>query len=198
MSAHHTSPYQDTSLLKVPHEIHRNNLVNARRTFERERDQIFAALKSAANVSLSSSDPQTAQQQTLTSIDAMINRLETLRKKLSSLRAEELTLQKQSRARIEHLQQLYEIPSLADVKYDEWAKVRLNRLLADYLLRSGYGDTAQALAKENGIEDLVDVEAFMRCQRIEASLLQKRTHECLTWCAENSKALKKMEVGPLR
>ena len=162
---------------------------------ERERDQVLPALKNAANASLNSSDtPDAAQQQTLASIDAMVLRFENLKRRLSSLHDEEQALQKQSHARIEYLQHLHEIPTLVDVKFDEWSEVRLNRLLVDYLLRNGYGDTARALAKENGIEDLVDIDAFVQCQKIEASLLQQSTQECLAWCADNNKALKKMNV----
>lgn len=124
----------------------------------------------------------------------MIAKAQTLKRKLEAFHTEETQLHRQSRARLQHLQDLHDIPSLADVKYDEWSKVRLDRMLVDYLLRMGYTDSARQLAKEKGIDELVDIEAFMQCGSIERSLRHGRTQECLQWCGENKQALKKMNV----
>ena len=128
---------------------------------------------------------------TLANIDAMLARAQTLKRKLEALHSEEQTIHKSQRARVQHLQDLHEIPSLADVKYDQWSKVRLDRMLVDHLLRQGYTDSAQQLAKEKGIEDLVDVGEFIECGRIEDSLRRGETKDCLAWCQENKQALKK-------
>lgn len=85
--------------------------------------------------------------------------------------------------------------SLDDVKYEQWSRTRLDRLLVDYLLRNGYKDSAVALAKEKGIENLVDVEMFVQMSRIRESLLQGRVTEALAWCNENKKELRRMEVS---
>lgn len=122
----------------------------------------------------------------------MIHRMESLKRKLSKLSAEEENLHRQSKARLAHVKELESIPSSADVKYDEWSKTRLDRLLVDYLLRSGYVETAQKLAKSQDIEDLVDIDAFIQCQRIESSLKRGETKEALIWCADNKQSLKKM------
>lgn len=99
-----------------------------------------------------------------------------------------------SKKRIAHLQDLYDIPSLVDEGYDRWSRVRLDRLLVDFLLRNGFGESAKQLAKERGIEDLVDVDVFVQCARIEASLSKGSTVECLGWCAENKNPLRKIKV----
>lgn len=65
----------------------------------------------------------------------------------------------------------------------------------DYLLRNGYKDSATALAKEKGINDLVDVETFIQMSRIRESLRNGRVTEALAWCNENKKDLRRMEVG---
>ena len=124
----------------------------------------------------------------------MISRMHGLKRKMETLHGEERVLHQASRKRIQHLQDLYEIPSLADVKYDEWSRVRLNRLLVDYLLRCGYGESAKALAREKGIEELVDLEVFVQCHRVEESLRRKSTQECLAWCAEHRPMMKKLDV----
>ena len=125
----------------------------------------------------------------------MIARMQGLKRKLESLHEQEKKLHRQSSKRIQHLKNLYEIPSLADVKYDEWSKVRLNRLLVDYLLRCGYGESAKALAKEKDIEDLVDLDVFVQCHAIEASLKRRSTTECLAWCAEHRPLMKDINVS---
>ena len=124
----------------------------------------------------------------------MINRMVNLKRKMETLHEEEKVLNEHSRARIKHLKDLYDIPSLTDVKYDEWARVRLNRLLVDYLLRSGYGESARALAREKEIEQLVDLDVFVQCHRIEESLRNGNTAEGLAWCAEHKPMMRKSSV----
>lgn len=111
-----------------------------------------------------------------------------------SLQEEEKKIQNQSKKRIQHLEALYQIPSLADVKYDQWSRVRLDRLLVDHLLRSGYSESARQLAQERDIEELVDLDVFTQCQRIVESLQRGDTKEALQWCGENKAALKKSQV----
>lgn len=81
---------------------------------------------------------------------------------------------------------------MVDVKYDEWSRVRLSRLLVDYLLREGYAESAACLAQSKSISDLVDVDAFVACHRIERSLREgQSTQQALEWCKEHGKELKK-------
>jgi macrophage erythroblast attacher len=117
-----------------------------------------------------------------------------MKRKMQSLQEEEKKIQMQSRKRIQHLEALYKIPSLADVKYDQWSRVRLDRLLVDHLLRSGYSESAKQLAQERDIEDLVDLDVFTQCQRVVESLHRGETKEALQWCGENKAALKKSQV----
>ena len=158
---------------------------------ERENKDILSALKTTANAAFTGHDSS----QTLSNLDNMINRMQGLKRKMVNLHNEEKILHQHSRRRIQHLQDLYEIPSLADVKYDEWSRVRLNRLLVDYLLRCGYGESARALAKEKGIEELVDLDVFVQCHRVEESLRRGSTKECLAWCAEHKPMMKKTDVS---
>jgi len=128
----------------------------------------------------------------------MLARVRGLKRKLNTCSEEENRLHQQSQSRIKHLGELYGMQSLDDVKYEEWSRTRLDRLLVDYLLRNGYKESAQALAKEKGIEDLVDVETFVQMSRIRESLQNGRVTEALAWCAENKKDLRRMEVSPLQ
>ena len=182
---------QDQPLLRLPHEVARRNFKTVHRHVEKEKEALVSSLKATHKASQLGQDPQ----QTLASIDHMIARMQGLKRKMESLHEQEKKLHQQSKKRIQHLSDLYEIPSLADVKYDEWSKIRLNRLLVDYLLRCGYGHSAWALAKEKDIEDLVDLDVFVQCHAVEESLKRRSTAECLAWCAEHKPMLKKINVG---
>ena len=151
-------------------------------------------LKQTANASITGQ----AVPETLVALDGMISRMQGLKRKLEGLHENEMVVQQHSKKRIEHLRDLYEIPSLSDVKYDQWSRTRVNRLLVDYLLRSGYVESAKALAKGKDIEELVDTDVFVNCNRIKQSLRQRKTTDCLAWCAENKQALKKLSVSLLR
>ena len=189
------SELQDQPLLRLPHELARKNFKNVQKNVERENKDILAALKTTANAAFAGQDAA----QTLNSLDSMISRMQGLKRKMQGLHTEEKVLHQHSRRRIQHLQDLYEISSLADVKYDEWSRVRLNRLLVDYLLRSGYGESARALAREKNIEDLVDLDVFVQCHRVEESLRRGRsTTECLAWCFEHKPMMKKLDVSSVQ
>jgi macrophage erythroblast attacher len=180
----------DQPLLRLPFELSRKNFKSAQRQFEHESKAVSSALKATANASLSGRSPT----QCLQSLDMMISRMNGLKRKLEKLHEEEKVLHQHSRKRIQHLQHLYQIPSLVDVQYDQWSRVRLNRLMADYLLRVGYTETAKALARDTDIEELVDLDVFVQCHAIEKSLLEGSTQECLAWCIEHKPMMKKTRL----
>jgi len=182
----------DQPLLRLPHELLRRNLKNAQRHIEQANKGIQKDMQTTlASLAGAAGDHPPAS--TLASLDATLAKAQNLKRKLEQLNAEEQQLHRQQRLRLEHLQQLHEIQSLADVKYDMWSHTRLDRLLVDYLLRKGYIQSARELAVEKDLSELVDVDAFEECRRIEKSLLAGRTQECLSWCSENKQALKKLD-----
>jgi macrophage erythroblast attacher len=178
--------------LKLPHELARRNLKSVQRIVEREKEYVLPALKETTKASMS--DEQ-APNQTLATLDAMISRMQGLKRKMETLHQQEREIHNQSRKRIQHLEHLYQIPSLTDVKYDQWSRIRLDRLVVDHMLRSGYTESAQQLAREKDIESLVDLNVFIQCQRIAERLRRGETRDALQWCGENKAALKKSQVG---
>ncbi|KIV91146.1 hypothetical protein PV10_05719 [Exophiala mesophila] len=183
----------DHPLLRLPHELVRRNFRNTQRYVERERDQILPALKETANGAINSTQ---TPDQTLASLDAMIQRMQTFKRKLEKLHADEEALHEHSAKRIKHLQDVYDIPSLADVKYENWASTRLNRLIVDYLLRSGHSKSALALAESKQISHLIDLDIFVSCHKIASSLTRGETREALAWINENKSSLKKLISAP--
>lgn len=174
----------------MPYNLSRQTFKSAQRAVEHTSASVLKDLTSAQKTA---SKPKTSPEKTLEDVDGMITKLSNLKRKLEGLHSEETKLTRASRARIQHLQTLYEVQSLVDVKYDEWSRVRLTRLLVDYLLRMGYSESAAALASSKGIEELVDVDAFISVSKIEKSLREGHsTVLALAWCKENGQALKKM------
>lgn len=136
-----------------------------------------------------------SQADVLRNLDTMIARMRGVKRKLTAHAEEEARLHSQTAARIAHLDDLYTMSSVDDVRYEGWSRQRLDRLLADYLLRHGYNDTAAQLAEEKNITNLVDVDTFVNLSRIRESLLDGTVSDALVWCAENKKELRKMEVS---
>ncbi|OAL51412.1 hypothetical protein IQ07DRAFT_538213 [Pyrenochaeta sp. DS3sAY3a] len=179
----------DQPLLRMPYELSRRNFKNAQRVIEHSTTALTTTL--AATTKAASSHPQSADP-ALESLDAMLARMQTLKRKLEGLHDEELRIHRSAKARLRHLQDLYDVHSLVDVRYDEWSRTRLSRLLVDYLLREGYSESAAHLAQSKGISELVDVDAFVACQRVERSLREDMsTALALDWCKEHGKELKK-------
>ncbi|CAI6334035.1 unnamed protein product [Periconia digitata] len=178
----------DQPLLRMPYELSRRNQKTAQRYIENSTKDVLSNLTAAVKASTKSASPDA----TLASLDSIITKMQGLKRKMENLHEEEMRIHKSNRARLEHLQDLYEVQSLVDVKYDEWSRVRLSRLLVDYLLREGYSESAAHLAASQEIQDLVDVDAFVACHKIERSLREeKSTTLALNWCKENAKELKK-------
>jgi macrophage erythroblast attacher len=172
----------------MPYELSRRNFKNAQRVIEHSSANMTTSLAAATKAASKSSSPDA----TLDSLDAMISKMQVLKRKLEALHEEETRIHKSAKARLRHLQDLYDVNSLVDVKYDEWSRTRLSRLLVDYLLREGYSESAAHLAQSKEIEDLVDVDAFVACHKIERSLREgMSTSLALDWCKEHSKELKK-------
>lgn len=161
---------------------------------EKESTSVKTALKETTDASLNA---HASPDDVLKNVDSMLTRMRGLKRKLQSCAEEEKRLQTQSTARIKHISSLYDIKSLEDVKYEEWSRTRLDRLLVDYLLRNGYKESATALAQEKNIEALVDVDTFVQMSRIKDSLCKGKVTEALAWCSENKKELRKMEVRTL-
>jgi macrophage erythroblast attacher len=172
----------------MPYELSRRNFKNAQRVIEHSSTNMTSSLAAATKAASKTAAPDA----TLESLDTIITKMQALKRKLEALHDEEMRIHQSAQARIRHLQDLYDMKSLVDVKYDEWSRTRLSRLLVDYLLREGYSESAAHLAQSKGIADLVDVDAFVACHRIKRSLREgMSTSLALDWCKEHGKELKK-------
>jgi macrophage erythroblast attacher len=172
----------------MPYELSRRNFKNAQRVIEHSAANLTTSLTAATKTASKTASPDA----TLEALDSMVSKMQGLKRKLEGLHEEEMRIHKSAKARLRHLQDLYEVKSLVDVKYDEWSRTRLSRLLVDYLLREGYSESAAHLAQSKSITELVDVDAFVACHKIERSLREgMSTSLALEWCKEHGKELRK-------
>ncbi|KAF2964560.1 hypothetical protein GQX73_g9028 [Xylaria multiplex] len=182
----------DQPLLQLPVELLRKNLRSAR--FEVEKDGSFVkeTLKKTVTDNVGG---RISQQDALKTLDSMIARMRGVKRKLTAFSEEENRLHRHEEVRVKHLAELYGMHTVDDVKYEGWSRTRLDRLLTDYLLRQGYVDSAKALAKERGIELLVDIDTFEQMNRIRRCLLNGSVQEALAWCTagDTKKELRKMD-----
>lgn len=74
-----------------------------------------------------------------------------------------------------------------------WEKLRLDRALVHFMLREGMYETAEKLAKSQGIEELVDMEIFQDSRVVIEGLRKRDCSEALRWCAENKRRLQKFQ-----
>lgn len=176
----------------MPYELLHKTIRAAHFTVEKEGVFIKKTLKDSANASLKGG---ASPDDVLKNLDSMIARMRGVKRKLSACADEEQRLYRQVDARVKHLDELSHMHTFEDVKYEQWSRKRLDRLLVDYLMRQGYGDSARALAEEKNIQDLVDINTFEQMNRVRQSLLNKSVKEALDWCTENKKELRKMDVS---
>uniref|UniRef100_A0A2K6U7M1 E3 ubiquitin-protein transferase MAEA n=1 Tax=Saimiri boliviensis boliviensis TaxID=39432 RepID=A0A2K6U7M1_SAIBB len=127
-------------------------------------------------------------------LDGVVEKLSVLKRKaVESIQAEDESA-KLCKRRIEHLKEhSSDQPAAASV----WKRKRMDRMMVEHLLRCGYYNTAVKLARQSGIEDLVNIEMFLTAKEVEESLERRETATCLAWCHDNKSRLRKMKVhGP--
>jgi macrophage erythroblast attacher len=187
---HHDHLLLDQPLLRLPNELLRKNFRSAHFAIEKDTTALKTLLKDSATAAVSG---RASQDDVLKNLDAMIARMRGVRRKLEGHAEEETNLHAQLASRVAHLDELYTMRSIDDVKYEQWSRRRVDRLVADYLLRHGYNESANALANDRGMQKLVDVDTFVSMSRIREALKAGSATEALAWCNENKKELRKMD-----
>ncbi|EKM76774.1 hypothetical protein AGABI1DRAFT_62820 [Agaricus bisporus var. burnettii JB137-S8] len=177
--------------VRVPYENYRRIF----RTSQRNVEKDFGPLQNASNDLVNRARAGTLNdEEALKSIDSMIGRVESLKRKLSDLNenAGKPTLDVM-RERLNHLATIESIQSTAEPEFSRWADTRLDRWLVDWTLRNGKERTAKRIARDKDIETLVDIDLFSDIKRIEDALARHSCTEALAWCSENKSALRKIK-----
>lgn len=98
---------------------------------------------------------------------------------------------KQTKSRLLFMNRLQGIRDMESADFLDWSRVRLNRLVADYMMANGYHGAAALLCKDPQLENLVDLGIYKRYQLIHDSILRQELKEVLSWCSEHRAILKK-------
>ncbi|KAH6574376.1 hypothetical protein BASA82_000758 [Batrachochytrium salamandrivorans] len=177
-------------LIKVPLEQLKRVLRTSQKHVEKEMATLSAQLEA---VLTKVAVPNTNPGEICCSIDASINRLQNLKRKLAEIKSEEDMYIHRTKARLDHLAEMARIPAVDSESYVRWSKTRLARILVDYMLRQGLCISASKLATDSHIQDLVDIELFTQSRKIESALIAKSCNECIQWCNDNRSGLKKIK-----
>ncbi|KAG6919802.1 hypothetical protein DXG01_000303 [Tephrocybe rancida] len=176
---------------RVPYENYRKVFRTSQKNVERD---LGAVQSSSAELAKRGTKGTLGKDEALSSIESMIGRVESLKRKLSDLQdTAGKPTQDVMRERINHLTLIEALAATGGSEYGRWADTRLDRWLVDWCLRSGMEKTARRIAEEKGIETLVDIDLFTDICRIEEALSRHSCTEALTWCNENKVALRKIK-----
>ena len=125
------------------------------------------------------------------SLTQLLSKLQGLKRKLADVSKAEKDEAHRCRARLEHLHQRG-LPAKDQVI--EWNKARLERLMVEHLLRSGYAESAGLLVSEaHYMADLVDTHIFVDARKVLDTLRQHDCREALAWCKDHGAKLKKIK-----
>ncbi|KAJ2368644.1 GID complex subunit containing RING finger motif [Coemansia sp. RSA 2611] len=175
--------------IKAPLEQLKRIVRQAQKQAEREASQVSAALGSLAKSS-GDMDGEEAD----AALGGLISRLGTLKRKLAEAKHEEAQLIRRSKQRAADLGELSGFESAGQAEFQRWSRARLDRVLIDYMLRTGNVNTAQKLAAANGLEHFADSSLFALVMATEHELRDQHScHGALQWCGENRSALRKLD-----
>ena len=139
-------------------------------------------LKSAAH------PPSTPPEDVVDRLKGCVRQLQRLKRKLDDASVVEREESQRCKARLEHLHTLG--PPSRD-QHIAWNRKRIDRIIVDYMLRSGYLESAAKLVQRAHLTDLVDLHVFLGADHVLQSLKQKKCSDALAWCAQHATRLRK-------
>ncbi|ORY80021.1 CTLH/CRA C-terminal to lish motif domain-domain-containing protein [Protomyces lactucae-debilis] len=156
----------ESPLLKLPLEALKTSLKQQQKLVERDTAWLTQ---------------QAAEPCTPATLDKMVTRLEQLKQKLVDMKQEDGARIAQSRARLAHLEQ----------PPDVLASQRLDRLVADYMLRRGCLQGSTHYAQRHNVTPLIDADVFARVAEVASALRGGHAAACLSWCNDHKTTLRK-------
>ncbi|KAJ2002138.1 GID complex subunit containing RING finger motif [Coemansia thaxteri] len=175
--------------MKVPLEQLKREVRQSQKLAEREMQQAHLALAGLAKKqnSMDSADYTEA-------LNGLISRLVALKQKLEEAKHKEAQLIQRSKQRATDLNELNDFTSTTQPEFQRWSRTRLERVLIDYMLRSGNVNTAKLLMEKGNLEHFADSSLFALVMSTERELREDHScHGALSWCADNRSALRKIQ-----
>ncbi|VDK82025.1 unnamed protein product [Litomosoides sigmodontis] len=176
--------------LKVPYELFNKRFRLSQKTIEKNNHYLKESAESVAKTMRGDGTKPIYKRDVKRKMDAYFVRFEELFGSFKQVMDEEMGLIDLLDTRIKYLQQA----NTTDVsKQETWRSQRISRLIIDYLLRSGYFETAQKLAEQANVEDMCNKTVFMIAKQVEDSLSRHETDRCLEWIADNKSKLRRLK-----
>jgi len=177
--------------LKVPYEILNKRFRASQKVLDREVNHVSTSLTNLERKLAGAADG-VGEGSVLDQLDAVRCQLVQLRDKGREGVGEVLETAATCKRRAEHLEGGF-ATDVNPVQIKQWRKTRLDRILVEHFLRSGFYNTAIQLAKQSEIEDLTNIQVFLAAKAVEESLQAGDVTACLAWCHENKSKLRKLK-----
>ena len=148
----------ETQMLRVPAEQLAQACRRQHKLIEKELDSALECFQQLRGTSSSAA-----------SVDSLVDRLQGLKRKVEDGQVHGEELLQRCRMRLDYVQQMQRRDASPGER--EAARTeRLQRLVADYLLREGYDDSASRLAHEAGLERYLDFEPVLASRSVLSAL----------------------------
>lgn len=180
----------DAPLLRVPFESLKRAAKERKAIVDEAAEAVTAAVTGAAAAG-GGAEAGAGTSTAVIQLDALLERLQGLKRKLADVSAQEEGDADRVRVRLAHVLSLGQPPRAGVVAWHN--RGRLTRLIVDHLLRTGHTAVAARLAQEAGIEPLCELHIFAGVAGIVDAL---RRHDCgpaLAWCGEHRGRLRKVK-----
>ncbi|VDM38525.1 unnamed protein product [Toxocara canis] len=193
--------------LKVPYELLNKRFRTAQKSIDRHNFRVREAANELSKQIEAEkvNDIITVAPQTQT----MMERLDALQESFSQVVADEMSMAKLLQSRINYLKEVKSVRLPCSIakngsscfkantddawKRETWKQQRINRLIIDHLLRSGYFETAQKLAEQSDVEVMCNKSIFMIAKQVEDSLSRHETDRCIEWIMDNKSKLRRLK-----
>ncbi|XP_054168790.1 E3 ubiquitin-protein transferase MAEA-like isoform X2 [Oppia nitens] len=181
--------------LKVPYEILNKKFRSAQKNVDREISHVQTSVSELERSVRNRATPDSPI--TINSINDLLNgvvsKLQILKRKSHESLTDELDAANVCKKRLEHLKDYCLKTNSNETAITQWKKKRMDRMLVDHFLRSGYYESAINLAIHSQIEDLTNIDLFLISRQVEDSLRARETSRCLSWCHDNKSKLRKIK-----
>lgn len=174
--------------LKIPYELLNKKFRAVQKVLDREVSQVTSTSDELTSC-VARPDPPASEVAGL--LGSVSQKLGFLKRRSEGSIEEELECTRLCKARLEHLKKYVSTDQTEGVK-NSWRKTRVDRMLVDHFLRAGHYTAALRLAESSSIAELVDVEIFLVCQKVEDALREHNTAPCLVWCHDNRSKLRRL------
>lgn len=177
----------------MPLEQLKREVRQSQKLVERETAQVKTAIDQLLQQQQEPNN-QFDQKEVSQTINSLVERLRTLKRKLEDSKQEEAGLIQKSKHRALDLSELNKFTSTSQPEFQRWCRNRLDRVLVDYMLRNGNLETAQHVMDSHNLGHFADTSLFTLVMSLEQELREE--HSCqstLQWCVDNRSSLRKIQ-----